>query len=139
MVLQPIDNKIIEEFEDSDSAFGIPGLDSVLGPIKEFFENLISNIKSRIGGTLDKIVNIKETIVEKLSGLFDPLVKKFEEPLRNIMIAGAILVFVTILGQVIVPIFAYFIPVDCPECSCPSCPPKLDTPEVPIPEILPTV
>jgi len=111
--------------EKSDSAFGIPGLDSILGPIKEFFENLISNIKSKIGGTLNKIVNIKQTIVDKLSGLFDPLVKKFEGPLRNIMIAGAVLVIVTILGQVVVPIFSYLIPVDCPNCSCPSCPPKL--------------
>ncbi len=113
--------------DDSDSAFGIPGLDSILGPIKEFFENLISNMKSKIGGTLDRIVNIKETIVDKLSGLFDPLVKKFEGPLQNIMIAGALLVFITILGQVIVPIFSYLMPVDCPKCSCPSCPPKLST------------
>lgn len=113
--------------DDSDSAFGIPGLDSILGPIKEFFENLISNMKSKIGGTLDRIVNIKETIVDKLSGLFDPLVKKFEGPLQNIMIAGALLVFITILGQVIVPIFSYLMPVDCPKCSCPSCPPKLPT------------
>ena len=111
--------------DDSNSAFGIPGLDSILGPIKEFFENLISNMKSKIGGVLNKIVDIKQIIVDKLSGLFDPLVEKFEGPLRNIMIAGAILIIITILGQVVVPIFSYLIPVDCPSCSCPSCPPKL--------------
>ena len=69
----------------------------------------------------------RNTIVDKLAGLFDPLVKKFEGPIRNIMIAGAVLVIVTILGQVIIPIFSYLIPVDCPNCSCPSCPPKFAT------------
>ena len=113
--------------DNSDSAFGIPGLDSILGPIKKFFENLINTMKDKIGGALNKIVNIKDTIVDKLSGLFDPLVQKFEGPIRNIIIAGAILVIVTILGQVVIPIFSYLVPVDCPNCSCPSCPPKLAT------------
>jgi hypothetical protein len=111
--------------DNSDSAFGIPGLDSILGPIKDFFTNLINTMKDKIGGTLNKILNIKDTIVEKLGGLFDPLVKKFQGPLRNIMIAGAVLVVVTILGQVIIPVFSYMVPVDCPNCSCPPCPPKL--------------
>jgi len=121
----PVSKK--ENADNSDSAFGIPGLDKILGPIKEFFTNLINSMKEKIGGALKKIVNIKHIIVEKLEGLFEPLVKKFEGPLRNIMIAGAILVIVTILGQVIVPIFSYLIPIDCPNCSCPPCPPKFAT------------
>jgi hypothetical protein len=113
--------------DNSDSAFGIPGLDKILGPIKEFFIGLINGIKGKIGGLLNRILNLKDTIVEKLGTLFEPLVRKFEEPIRNIMIAGAVLVIVTILGQVIIPIFSYLIPVDCPNCSCPSCPPKFAT------------